>query len=475
MASDIAAKIEQWRGKLLDTSKRNRLISFKAGHAGGVGLVYPGVDRIWEGLVAEEGCLSFIRRREHLGEPEREAIDDDDDGHELASSDLDEEGPTHAGGDDLARCLRSPRLGEIDLLTDLTDKALAARLNRLARDARTSLSELGVTTLHLAFGLLRWYEAPDSQVELRAPLMLLPARLDRENVEAPWSLRLEEQEVASNHSLAQLLLDDFGIKLPSVPEDLDPDDPEARSRYLDEVRRSIREVPRWAVLDEAALGIFGFQKVAMWEDLGRNLDRIAAHGLCWAIAGDLAARPESPGGLPLAADLDQAVRPEQTFHILDADSSQHEAIVAVGRGANLVIDGPPGTGKSQTIANVIAEALAAGKRSCSSARRRRPWRWSSGGSTRRGWATSAWSATATRRTRRPSSPSWVAASAWPPRSIPTTPRTWPGCSRPGPGSIPTSRPSTSPGRRWGCPRSRFMADWPKSWKRPRRGARSRRC
>jgi Protein of unknown function (DUF4011) len=180
--SDIASKIEQWRGQLLDTSKRNRLISFKAGRAGGVGLVYPGVDQIWETLVAGEGCMSFVRRRELLGEPDRDAIDDDDDASELASSDLDEEGPAHASGDELAHCLRSPRLGEDDLLTDPADKALATRLNHLARDARTSLSELGVTTLHLAFGLLRWYESPDSQVKLRAPLMLLPARLDRENV-----------------------------------------------------------------------------------------------------------------------------------------------------------------------------------------------------------------------------------------------------------------------------------------------------
>ena len=358
---DIASKIEEWRGQLLDTSKRNRLISFHAGRSGGVGLAHPGADRVWETLVAGEGCMSFARRRELLGVPDRAAIEEDGDGPELTTEDPGEEGMEHAGGDELARCLRSPRLGEDDLLTDLADKTLAARLNRLARDARTSLSELGVTTLHLAFGQLHWFESPDSPIELRAPLMLLPARLDRENVEARWLLRLEEQEVASNHSLAQRLLDDFGIKLPPVPEDLDPDDPEARARYLDEVRRAIREAPRWAVLDEVALGIFGFQKVAMWEDLGRNRDKIAAHGLCRAIAGDVAARPESPGGLPLAADLDRVVRPEQTFHILDADSSQHEAIVAVGRGANLVIDGPPGTGKSQTIANVIAEALAAGK------------------------------------------------------------------------------------------------------------------
>ena len=50
-----------------------------------------------------------------------------------------------------------------------------------------------------------------------------------------------------------------------------------------------------------------------------------------------------------------------TYHILDSDSSQHEAIEAVKRGASLVLDGPPGTGKSQTIANIIAEFLAMGK------------------------------------------------------------------------------------------------------------------
>ena len=47
--------------------------------------------------------------------------------------------------------------------------------------------------------------------------------------------------------------------------------------------------------------------------------------------------------------------------VVDADSSQHSALIDAMRGQNLVIEGPPGTGKSQTITNLIAAALTNGK------------------------------------------------------------------------------------------------------------------
>src|SRR5258706_4962218 len=67
-------------------------------------------------------------------------------------------------------------------------------------------------------------------------------------------------------------------------------------------------------------------------------------------------------GIPDPAGLDEAVRPNDCFQVLDADSSQQAAILAAKRGLSMVIQGPPGTGKSQTITNVIAECLAEGKR-----------------------------------------------------------------------------------------------------------------
>ena len=53
--------------------------------------------------------------------------------------------------------------------------------------------------------------------------------------------------------------------------------------------------------------------------------------------------------------------PEHQYLVLDADSSQHAAVDAVRAGAHLVVKGPPGTGKSQTIVNLIASLAAEGK------------------------------------------------------------------------------------------------------------------
>jgi very-short-patch-repair endonuclease len=360
MPFDFAAQIEDWRKQLLDTTKRNRLINFKAGRGGGVNLLHPDPGDLWHRLVVDDAGLTFVWKSELIDLPP----DPEEVGADRALSLFDPaEAPARQTEEDiLTRCRRSPRLRDDHLLTDLTDRQLAARLTRLALNARESLTEQGVVTLYVAFGFLRWFESPDSAVEIRSPLLLVPVRLERDSVADPWRLRAEDGDVLPNHSLAQMLAGDFQLRLP-LPEGEEgaADDPKWRTDYYGEVERCVRHHPRWEVQDEAALGTFGFQKLAMWADLERNRDRIMAHDLCRAVARDPAVTLRTPAGLPAAKELDRKADPAQTFHILDADSSQHEAIEAAKRGASFVLDGPPGTGKSQTIANVIAEFLAAGK------------------------------------------------------------------------------------------------------------------
>lgn len=345
MAFDITAQIETWRTQLLDTSGRNRLINFRSGRGGGILLIHPDPGDLWHVLVSQGDALNFPWKRDLIDLPEDEA-----------------EPPATDSQDVLERCRCSPRLRADHLLTELPDKRLAAKLTRLALSARDSLTEQGVTTLFVALGFLRWYESADSQTEYRSPLLLVPVRLERDSVDAPWGLQAEDEDILSNHTLAQRLLADFKLRLPTVEdESIDPDDPAWRTGFLAAVEQCVRHQPRWEVLDEAALGTFSFQKLAMWEDLARNQERISSHELCRAIAGDRAVTLRIPADLPAAEELDEKTTPAQTHHILDADSSQHAAIVAATAGASLVLDGPPGTGKSQTIANTIAEFLAAGK------------------------------------------------------------------------------------------------------------------
>ena len=116
------------------------------------------------------------------------------------------------------------------------------------------------------------------------------------------------------------------------------------------------------------MGFFAYNKIMMYRDLDDSVwpdgDRIEENEIINALFGD-GFREPAPA-IPGDAQLDAYLSPQDTYHVLDADSSQslaiHDALGSGPGGRNLVIQGPPGTGKSQTITNVIAEAVARGKR-----------------------------------------------------------------------------------------------------------------
>ena len=105
------------------------------------------------------------------------------------------------------QCRKSPNLRPTHLLTEFTDRQLAARLTRLARTAHEAATDHGVTTLFAAFGFLRWFEDKDSTEELLSPLLLVPISLHRETVESEFTVTMEEDDILPNHCLAELLQD----------------------------------------------------------------------------------------------------------------------------------------------------------------------------------------------------------------------------------------------------------------------------
>ena len=367
-------QIEEWRKRLLDLSKRNRLVNCKIGARAAIEVVHPEPESLWQRIVVNNGTMSFAWKRDLLDEededdsPQLSLFIEEGEDHRQNKEDSAEETtdkpvPSATKRSEMEECLASPFLREEHLLTQMADKTLGTRLNRLSLNAKTAIAEQGINVLYLAFGLLRWYESPTSDVPLFSPLLLVPVQLDRAGPDAPWKISLYEEEISPNHCLRELLISNFRLELPEVPEN-GLENAGDRAAFLKSVS-AIVQVPtahsRWEVMDRVILGTFNFQKLAMWQDLGDNRDRIAAHDLCRAIAGDDTAPVSAAAELPAPEDFDDRVHPKDVHTILDSDSSQLEAILAAKSGMSLVLDGPPGTGKSQTIANIIAESLAAGK------------------------------------------------------------------------------------------------------------------
>ncbi|WP_164821261.1 DUF3320 domain-containing protein [Paenibacillus koleovorans] len=246
------------------------------------------------------------------------------------------------------------------LRADMTDKELTERLTHLYRSARVSLEENGANTLFLALGLLKWYETNVSEKARYAPLVLLPVELLKKTSRTGYILRRREDEIQFNITLLEMLKQDFGIEIGGM----DPLPKDERgvdlSRIFTMVRHAVMSKSRWDVLETGCLGLFSFSQFVMWNDIRSRSGELARNKVVASLmAGSLRWTPEPL--FPYGDDLDAQYAPKQLAVPVSADSSQLAAIAAAGEGKSFVLHGPPGTGKSQTITNMIAGALANGK------------------------------------------------------------------------------------------------------------------
>ncbi|NDC78997.1 MAG: DUF4011 domain-containing protein, partial [Chitinophagia bacterium] len=246
------------------------------------------------------------------------------------------------------------------LRTCLGETDLQAALTGLYRAARLSLEENGANTLYLALGLMRWYESNASERPRLAPVLLMPVELVRRASHRGYVLRSREEETVANVTLLEMLRQDFGITIAGL-EQLPRDEAgiDVRSA-LNLFRLAIRDKSRWDVENTALLGSFSFSRFVMWNDIRTNAARLSSHRIVQSLLeGRL--HPDLPVDAHVQAPAAEPPLTEVLLPIL-ADGSQVEAIRAANEGRSFVLHGPPGTGKSQTITNIIANALYRGRR-----------------------------------------------------------------------------------------------------------------
>jgi very-short-patch-repair endonuclease/KaiC/GvpD/RAD55 family RecA-like ATPase len=338
-ATDLTGTLESVRRDLLDLGLRNTLLNYRPLRSKGVDVVGEDPVEVFRVLVTEEKSMTF-RAADSSG-----VFGSDD----MAQPDDDR--------------TSAQRHKDKQLQTSYTSAQLQTRLLATYHAARTSMEEQGVNTLYLALGMLSWKDEESSDKFCRAPLILIPAELDRSDARDRFHLKFSGEEFAENVSLAEKLKQSFGIKsYPPLPE---PDDLDVAD-YFRKVARSVAGQRDWRVDTSAiALGFFSFAKFLMYRDLDPTTwpesDTIAKHGLLESLLGNGGFQP-STSQYREDCLLDEQVQNRDVFHVVDADSSQSVAILDCLDGHNMVIQGPPGTGKSQTIVNLIAGAVAQGKR-----------------------------------------------------------------------------------------------------------------
>ena len=335
-------RIQRWQRKLLDLSLRNRLLNFRAGK---------------HGIAFHCPSLTLLEDRIATGNP-------------LAVISLPEQNP-HAGRDaalhlqrnheDLDRAFTVDALQRGELAASLPPEQLNARLTELYRRSRNDLAEGGSNTLFLVMGFLRWKKSPTDETAYSAPLLLVPVKLTRASAVSGYKLTRHEDETRFNSTLLQMIRRDFEKDLTwlesSLPTDTDGVDV---AQILQHVRSGIRDVPGFEVIEDAALATFSFVRYLMWKDLADRLDQLRQN----RVVRHLVENPEQAfdsgtgSSFPNSRQLDQKYKSAELVHPLPADSSQLAAMAAAAEGHDFVLIGPPGTGKSQTIANMIAQCLA---------------------------------------------------------------------------------------------------------------------
>jgi len=339
-----ATRVDLWKSRLLDLSLRNRLLNFKETKST-IRILSAEPERVEDELAAERELT--IRPRPKL---------------------MSEEDPRNAVTytqqqrvDALADHLRD-ELAQGRIHTHLEESEHARRLTELFRAARNALEENGTNTLYAAVGILEWREAEHSDQVHQAPLLLVPVELKRKSVIEGFSLRRLDEETRLNVTLMEMLRQNFRKEisgLDPLPEDRSGVDV---AKVLQIFRDAVRDLAGWEVKTEVWVGQFSFTKFLLWKDLSDRLDDLTRNRVVRHLIHDAGTLIENPSEDIRPPQLDDQFHPRDILCPRSADSSQLAAVMAAAAGHDFVLEGPPGTGKSQTITNIIALCLATGKR-----------------------------------------------------------------------------------------------------------------
>ncbi|MEY4831653.1 MAG: hypothetical protein RLZZ562_3449, partial [Planctomycetota bacterium] len=334
-------RIRVWQRDLLDLTLRNPLLDLRSSRGHAVRVVMPpqtlaDVER----ALASEQSLSLLAHDE-LTHIQRER------GARLA-------------GELGAELLRRAFLDGFALFVEVEAQRLRKQLSALASKARTMEEEGGANILHISFGTVLWTD-PEKGKQVRSPLFVMPVRLSLRSRGKPPLLvpDLSTGGTMVNQCLLQKLADTFRLDASEVASWRGDREDSDLQHGLQAMRAALaRDRVPASVEEDASLCLLHFGKFRMWKDLQEHWPLFVEQPVVRHFVERAGQAFVDAAERPTREDLESA----RVHCPIPADASQLEAVVAAARGCSFVLEGPPGTGKSQTIANLIANALSAGKK-----------------------------------------------------------------------------------------------------------------
>lgn len=330
---DQVTKLTQWERKLLDLSLRNMLINMRITKA-----VVP---LLSSDVSILEDALSDGEEFRVMPRPADMSINGD------AVIPIEALGDMGPFADFIALESKHKRLHSL-----YTEKELNSCLTKMYRSAKTSMEENGASTLYLALGLLRWFERKKDAAVRYAPIVLIPIEIVRKSASAGYAMHMRDEDAQINITLLEFLKQQFDIQINGLnPPPMDEHGLDMPKIFAI-IRRAVMNLPMWDVVEVGFIGNFSFSQFVMWNDIHSNSEFLEKNKIVHSL---MMGAVDWDCTIPKGVDTDEAYLP------VTVDSSQLRAINMAAAGTSFVLHGPPGTGKSQTITAMVANALTKGK------------------------------------------------------------------------------------------------------------------
>lgn len=307
----IDKKLEYWKKKLIDLSKRNNLVRYRFTKSKSLKIISPDIKKVLEDLNHENNIVILKEKPDKSKDRQWTATED--------------------------------------------EKTIEKKIYALYTKTKENFQELGINTCFVSLGILKYKEADSSELFLEAPIFLFQIEIERlKGVSKDYhqfEINSNSGELQINPALREKLLQEFRIELK------EPKEEQSITEYLDDLKEVISAKKGWSISSDIYVDIFSYQKYIMYKDLIEHKELVQDADLVKAFVGDSNALQDEISE-SRTEDFDDAT----SVDVLEADSSQKRAIEFAKAGTTFVLQGPPGTGKSQTIANIISALIERNKK-----------------------------------------------------------------------------------------------------------------